>query len=111
MDITNSDVQAIRKWADKHNEIREVYLYGSRARGDNRQDSDIDLALVMEPSWNFDNDAFTTWMFWHDRYKTKPDLTLSAEVHLEWYEAGADLQRVGPGVEKDGIKLYPTANY
>lgn len=85
--------------------IREVYLYGSRARGDNRPDSDIGLAIVMQPKDGVD--TFARWSFWHSDYKESPDLQLSAEVHLEWYEEGADLERVGTGVERDGIRLFP----
>ena len=83
-----------------------MILYGSRARGDNRPDSDIDLAIVMNGKGDADR-AHVEWSGWHGRYEESPDLHLSQEVHLEWHEEGAGLVRVGPGVESDGVLLYP----
>ena len=36
---------AISEWAARH-PITEVWLYGSRARGTHRSDSDVDLAVM-----------------------------------------------------------------
>ena len=77
--------------------IRQVYLYGSRARCDHRPENDIDLAVVM---------PYIDWFEWHKRYQEEPDLSLSVPVHLEWYERDAGLELVGSGVERDGILLY-----
>lgn len=34
----------------KKNKVRELSLFGSRARGDNRPDSDYDLLVVFDPN-------------------------------------------------------------
>ena len=51
--ICNKVVDAYKKiYGDK---IRGIYLYGSYARGDFDEDSDIDFAAIVEgekPSWN-----------------------------------------------------------
>ncbi|QLC23839.1 nucleotidyltransferase domain-containing protein [Parasphingopyxis algicola] len=49
MGLNEEDRAKIMAWAATHPEISQVYLYGSRARGDHRPDSDIDLAIVMKP--------------------------------------------------------------
>ena len=49
-------------------------------------------------------------MFWFKRYKERPDLNLSHKLHLEWYEEGSGLERVGSGVEADGALLYRSAS-
>ena len=49
VNLSENDRADIVAWAKRHPEIKQVYLYGSRARGDNREDSDIDLALVLNP--------------------------------------------------------------
>lgn len=103
MNISPGDFRKIRIWAAAHAEVMQVYLYGSRARGDNRPDSDIDLAIVMRPDEGQDN-AYEVWAFWEGR--EDHTLHLSHKVHLEWYEKGAHLERVGPGVEKDGVLIY-----
>ena len=42
-------LRRIRKGIIKHDPKAEIYLYGSRARGDNRKDSDLDI-LVISPN-------------------------------------------------------------
>ena len=105
MNISEEDNRRIVEWARKHPGIRAVYLYGSRARMDNSADSDIDLGVSMVPTSH--DDAYNVWWNWHERYKANLDLHLSHPVHLEWYEKGAGLERVGPGVERDGELIYP----
>lgn len=97
MNITVDDRLRIVDWAKNHSEIEKVYLYGSRSRGDNRSDSDIDLAIEM---------PFEDWFCWYDNYKENRDLQLSAEVHLEWYKPNAGLEKVGKGVEQDGQLVF-----
>jgi hypothetical protein len=107
VNISEEDRQEIVAWARRHPEIKAVYLYGSRARGDHRPDSDIDLAVVMNTQPG-DTNAYTTWIFWKSECDKAPDLHLSCPIQLEWYEKGADLKVVGPAVERDGILLYST---
>ncbi|WP_353890307.1 nucleotidyltransferase domain-containing protein [uncultured Aliiroseovarius sp.] len=52
----------------KHPEILQVLLYGSRARGDNRPGSDVDLAIVMRLSLGTDG-GYGRWFFWHLGYQ------------------------------------------
>ncbi|MEW5421056.1 nucleotidyltransferase domain-containing protein [Amorphus sp. 3PC139-8] len=105
MNITETDLIDIRSWAARKPEIRSVHLYGSRARGDNREDSDIDLAIRLFQRPN-DSNMLTTWIWCKHLWAEKPDLTLSHPIHMELYEEGENLQYVGPGVERDGILLF-----
>lgn len=105
MGLSEEDRARIVAWAKFHPEIQKVYLYGSRARGDHCPDSDIDLAIVMAaPSADA---AYSLWSNFNDDFQESPDLNLSVEAHLEWYEPNAGLERVGKnGVEQDGLLLY-----
>ncbi len=105
MNISDDDQRKIVKWARRNPEVKEVYLYGSRARCDNDPHSDIDLGIVMNVMPGNSN-ASATWMDWFPRYKKNPDLQLSYQVQLEFYEKSAGLDKVGPGVEQDGIRIY-----
>ncbi len=100
MQLADSDLAAIRKWATAHDEITGVWLYGRRARNDNRDDSDIDLAIATMGSTV--GERLACWMGADWRAKLK----LSCEVHLEWYDPNARMDRVGPGVEREGVCLY-----
>ena len=62
MDISDQDHRKIVDWAKQHPEIRQIYLYGSRARGDNRPDNDIDLAIELNRQVG-DEYTYVTWVF------------------------------------------------
>jgi predicted nucleotidyltransferase len=42
-------IQLAIHWARDQRVIRQLWLFGSRARGDHRPDSDIDLAIALSP--------------------------------------------------------------
>lgn len=107
MNVSEVDLEVIRRWAAGHPAIKQIWLFGSRARGNNRFDSDIDLAVVMQGTGDPER-AYNEWSNWHHEYEQDPDLLLSKPVHLEWYEKDARLERVGSAVERDGILLYTT---
>ena len=46
--LSDKTIQAIRGVFEQHPQVQKVILYGSRARGDFRNGSDIDLALLGE---------------------------------------------------------------
>jgi uncharacterized protein len=104
MFISDTDRLKIVEWAGNHPAIKRVYLYGSRARGDHHADSDIDLGIQIEAPDK--DEAYSIWFWWREDYQKAPDLHLEHMVDLQWYEPNAGLQRVGPGVEKDGILIF-----
>lgn len=57
--------------------LHDVVLFGSRARGDNRPDSDVDLAIILK-----DGD----WSFWPEQTRLI-DMSFNA-----FMEAGLDIQ-------------------
>jgi predicted nucleotidyltransferase len=46
MDLTEHQVRAIKEWAQSARYAQEVRLFGSRAKGCARPDSDVDLAIT-----------------------------------------------------------------
>ncbi len=46
--LKNKDIQSLRQVFAKHPNVEKVILYGSRAMGDYRYNSDIDLTIVGE---------------------------------------------------------------
>ena len=49
MDMRPEWIEPIRKWAAANENVAEVWLFGSRAKGTARPDSDVDIALVLVP--------------------------------------------------------------
>jgi uncharacterized protein len=92
--------------------LRDVLLFGSRARGDARPDSDFDLAIVLE-----DGD----WRFWAERLRLA-DLAYDALIddglviqawpiqrsaweHPEFHSR----QRFIEAIRRDGLRLEQAA--
>ena len=47
--------RAIEQWAEQNDNIKAVWLFGSRARGEATDDKDVDIAItLMPPSRNHD---------------------------------------------------------
>lgn len=78
---------------EKYN-AEKILLFGSRARGDNRERSDIDLAIYGMPQ---KNRAF----FWSDI----DDLPTLLKFDLVHITADTNVELV-KNIEKDGVTLY-----
>ena len=50
MDLTEQQVRYIQEWAERAGVVKTVRLYGSRAKGSARSDSDVNLALTVGTS-------------------------------------------------------------
>lgn len=87
MDIENM-AAAVAKWACTQPLIRKAYLFGSRVRGTNNPDSDLDIAVEVFTQ-SGDSDAFTTWIGEKERLKASIAGVVPVIVDLDWY-GGAD---------------------
>jgi predicted nucleotidyltransferase len=56
MDMRDEWIAALRAWAAKNDCVRELWLFGSRAKGTSEPESDIDIALALMPP-----DGKTNW--------------------------------------------------
>jgi predicted nucleotidyltransferase len=50
MDLSDDELSAIARWAEDIPWISEVWLFGSRSRGDAREDSDVDVVVTITSS-------------------------------------------------------------
>lgn len=94
---------AIIDWTEAHPEILRVYLFGSRARGDNHAGSDIDLGIEIDAPDA--GQAYRMWSAFKSDFDEAPDLLLSAQLHIKWYDPGEALGKVGTGIAADGVLL------
>lgn len=49
MDMRPEWTRGLREWAARNDAVRQLWLFGSRARGDSRPESDVDIALALMP--------------------------------------------------------------
>jgi predicted nucleotidyltransferase len=57
---------AVSTWVDEVSGVKEIYIFGSRVRGDHRPDSDVDIRVFVD---QLANDTQTT-VWWTDQHAT-----------------------------------------
>jgi predicted nucleotidyltransferase len=50
MDMPKVWLRDLRAWASANGNVRELWLFGSRADGHARPDSDVDIAIALMPA-------------------------------------------------------------
>ncbi len=96
MGLTDEQVRVIRAWAGRTPQVREVRLFGSRAKGCARVDSDVDLAITAS-----DDNYFTLASRWEQH--PSPALGLNVVIRNP---AHHDVVR--RSCDERSILLFPT---
>jgi predicted nucleotidyltransferase len=50
MDMRDEWLRGLRAWASDNGNVRELWLFGSRATGRSHPDSDVDIAVALMPA-------------------------------------------------------------
>jgi predicted nucleotidyltransferase len=87
--------EILARWVDHIEGIPAVYLFGSRVRGDHRQDSDVDVRLFVD-KWKPTRE---TMLWWDEQNKTdfaelKSQLPGKLSIHRETHDE-ADKYLIG----------------
>ena len=83
MDMQEKWVSALRAWAMANNSVRELWLFGIRATGRSRYDSDIDLAIALMATKGVDNWALGKYMALGDDWQRELSALVGRHVSLE----------------------------
>ena len=104
MAVDQSDIEAIRSWAASEPLVRRVWVYGSRVRGTECPDSDIDIAIEHDARPG-DSGPLATSLFelnsWHDQLSPK----LGVKLHLESYIPGVTTT-IQAGLDESSVLIY-----
>ena len=86
--LTKELISKISKWAVSHPEVATVFIFGSRAKGNNRKDSDIDIAVALDENYSCINeDIITYWSRLSSQFKVELSAILPYELDLQQYHA------------------------
>jgi predicted nucleotidyltransferase len=89
-------------WAHVHDRIDKLFVFGSRARGDHRPDSDLDVAVLL--TGEEDGERLGYWICMAERWRAQL-ADLPVKVDLQYADPETD-ERVWPGVQRDGRLIY-----
>lgn len=99
----DSMMKTIAFWAKSIPQIRKVWIFGSRAKGTDHAESDIDVAVELDLT--IVNDADTFWMFEMEAMRLLLQTRLPCQVDLQLYRPGSK-DFVVAYVEEKSVVLY-----
>ena len=84
---------AIVGWVEATPRIRRVWVFGSRAKGNPRTDSDLDIAVEIEPVADSE-ETLPVWMANSDKWQSELQQHISFAVDLEWFDPDGSTPKV-----------------
>jgi predicted nucleotidyltransferase len=96
---------AVAKWASTQPLVRKVYLFGSRARGTHRSDSDLDIAVEIFPLTG-DSSPLATWIGESDRLEASIAGIVPVIIDLDWYGGEAETPLIHQALDRSSLVVY-----
>jgi len=93
----------LRSWAKENKSIRELWLFGSRATGCSRPESDVDLAIALMPAIGKTNWALGDFYALHPKWKRQLEEIVGRHVSLQPLIPNNDLDMI---VRSSGVLLW-----
>jgi predicted nucleotidyltransferase len=103
MDMQDEWVRGLREWASKNGNVRELWLFGSRADGSSKPDSDVDIGLGLMPPDGDHNWAFGNFLALSSDWRRELEKIVGRHVSLEPITPDDP----GTAVVKAWVKLWP----
>ncbi|MGF6638398.1 nucleotidyltransferase family protein [Paraburkholderia sp. 35.1] len=86
-------IKRLRGWAQARRHVRRLWVYGSRLKGVQRTDSDLDVAMEIDPVGN-DETARDSWGCHRTEWETEMTALVPYKVHLQDYDLTNPTSRV-----------------
>jgi predicted nucleotidyltransferase len=98
----------VRSWAAGQTGIAELWLFGSRVKGDNRPDSDIDIAIkYCGTDWGW---RFSTYLNYQEKWSKELNDLLRMQVHIQILEPfNTDYIITWSAVDEYGVLIFGDA--
>lgn len=75
-------IERLREWAEENGNIKELWLFGSRAKGTSRLKSDADIAVALIPAQGKHNWAYAHYVEQKPQWKKQLKTIIGCRVHL-----------------------------
>jgi predicted nucleotidyltransferase len=103
MDMQDEWLRGLFAWAAANENVRELWLFGSRARCDAREDSDVDLALALMPPDGNRDWALGNYFAFESEWKRELEAIVGRAVSIEPLVPGEDSDA---RVRREGKRLW-----
>jgi len=102
----NDIIIALILWAWRKPFIQRVFIFGSRAKGVYKEDSDLDIAIEFD---KFENDSnhLATWLSESGKWKQEIEaLIQDIEIDLQWHDPYGSTKIIDKGIIDGSIMIY-----
>jgi predicted nucleotidyltransferase len=106
--IEKSVIDSIVRWAAEIPEVRRVWVSQSRATGDHRPNSDIDIAIELEPVGDSE-ETLTRWVFHAHLWESQLQGRVAAKIDLEWFDPDGSTRTIEAGLNEATALMYERA--
>ena len=103
--IEQSVADSIVRWATEVPEVRRVWVSQSRATGGHRPNSDIDIAIELEPVGDSE-ETLTRWLFHADLWESQLQRRIAAKIDLEWFDPDGSTRTIEAGLNEPRALMY-----
>jgi predicted nucleotidyltransferase len=94
----------LARWAAQHPEVHRIYIFGSRARGDHRPDSDLDIAVELVENLD-ESGGLAAWMT-ELKPAWLPEVQALLPFKIDFQRYGSTTPTVAEGVTKSSRLVY-----
>ena len=91
-------------WARDKREISELWLFGSRVRGDHRKDSDLDIAVIM--AGENEGDRLGNWIALAEEWEEELKALVPVAIDLDLGDADISEKVVAPALKREGVRIF-----
>lgn len=103
VDMRDEWLSGLRAWASANESVRELWLFGSRATGQSRPDSDVDLAVALMPPKGKHDWALGNFVALDSQWKRQLEEIVGCHVSLEPLVPDSDVVAI---VRESGFWLW-----
>jgi predicted nucleotidyltransferase len=102
--LEDSWIKSIQLFASKDARIAKVFVFGSRAKGTHRYDSDLDIAVQLTGTDPSERDTYAICK--SEKWRKELGAVLPIKLDLQWANPETD-KTVWPAVLNHGVQIFP----
>ncbi len=106
--MTTSDrlvLQRLKARVAERLPLSRIILFGSRARGDNEPDSDLDVLVLLEGSVSRESEEYVRFCAWELSYENGVVIFPLVVARTEWEEGLTSASLLAVAVGNEGVEV------
>jgi hypothetical protein len=100
--------EAILPWAEATPRVRRLWLIGKSANAAKRSDSEVELAVEVEPVADSE-ESILVWLDNGERWRRELKKRIGSTVDLEWFDPDGSTPEVNKALREASVLVYDRA--